>query len=247
MLKKALVKLKVKRGDFLMCHGNMSVSYIYNNNLRNSLKTFFDELINFIGKNGTLIVPAFTPSFIDKKIFNSRRDKSEVGSFSEYFRKLSITKRTFHPIFSFSVYGKLLNKILKCKIDDCFVKNTIFDFFLKKKGKILCCGTGFKHITFTIYVEQLNKVPHRYFKFFTGKINNKKPKKIRYYVRNLKMKTDLEYTLIKKEMIKKKKLNFCTINRIKFYSFKASDYLKIASRLLRSDTNALIEERFNNK
>ncbi len=243
MLKKLLIKLKIKKGDLLMCHGNTSVALLYKDNFHSGLKTFFDELIDFIGKKGTIIVPAFTPSFIKKKKFNSKKDKSEVGSFSEYFRKLNITKRTLHPIFSFSVYGKLLNKILKCKIDDCFGKNTVFDFFFKKKGKILCCGNGFKHITFTIYIEQLNKVPHRYYKFFTGKIDNKKTKKIRYYVRNLKMKTDLEYSLIKKEMIKKKKLNSCTINRIKFYSFKASDYLDIASKLLKNDTNALIEER----
>ena len=177
MINKILKKLKIKKGDFIMCHGDSIVATIFKKkNTNTSLKYFFNGLIRYIGKNGTLIVPAFSPSFTKTKFFDKNKTKSEAGYFSEFFRKMKLSKRTLHPIFSFSVYGKLYKKMLKCKTTDCFGKDTIFDFFYKKNGKILCCGNGFKQITFAIYVDQMIGVPYRFYKNFSGHIRGKKKK-----------------------------------------------------------------------
>ena len=123
--------LKILKNDTIMVHGDAGVlaQYSYDKSI---LNFFFDSLIKYIGKNGNILIPAFTTSFCRKRIFNIQSSKSEVGLFSEIFRKRKDTKRTSHPIFSFSIYGKKWKYFNSSETNTCFGENSLFDFFKRR-------------------------------------------------------------------------------------------------------------------
>lgn len=185
-----LKKLLIKKGDNLIIHGDAGAIEQLNLNNVKKFKYFSDEVIKYLGKDGTILIPSFTYSFCKKKIFNPLLNKSEVGLFSEKFRKLKNYQRTDHPIFSFSIYGKNKKYFKKSNYETCFGENSIFELFLKKNGKIISFGSSFEDsVTFLHFIEQSAKVKYRYLKKFEGiiKKNNKKKKIFtNYYVRDLK-------------------------------------------------------------
>lgn len=227
-----------------MMHGDSNISsQLKVGNKSSKQFIVFKEILKFLGPKGTLIVPTFTTSFTKKKIFNISSTKSEIGFFSEFFRKMKGVKRTSHPIFSVATKGKYSNLFLKSSLNDCFGKNTIFDLLYKLNGKIVCFGCGFNEITFTLFVEQFANVEYRYFKDFTGKVSKKKIT-TRYFVRDLSRKTDLNLFLLRDEMKKRKKLKIAPLGRLAIHMVKSRVYLSEALRLLKKNKYGLIEERF---
>ena len=59
---KILKKSGVKKGDTLMLHGDAGIITQINSKKKDKLKIFFDEIIKYLGKEGTLLVPTFTYS-----------------------------------------------------------------------------------------------------------------------------------------------------------------------------------------
>ena len=228
-----------------MMHGDASVSSQLKTGNKDSKQLIvFKEILNYLGPKGTLIVPTFTPSFTKRKTFNVSSTKSEIGLFSEFFRKMRGVKRTSHPIFSVAVKGKYSNLFLKSNLNDCFGKKTIFDLLYKLNGKVVCFGCGFNEITFTLYVEQFANVKYRYFKNFTGKISKKKIT-TKYFVRDLSRKTDLNLFLLRDEMNKRKKLKTAPLGRLAIHMVRSRVYFFEALRLLKKNKYGLIEERFD--
>ena len=166
-----LNSLNVKNGDSIMIHGDASfISQYSKNKPIKDLNYFFDLLCKKVGFKGEVLCPAFTYSFCKKKIFEPKKSKSEVGLFSEIFRKRKDTFRTIHPIFSFSIYSKN-NNYKDASPNTCFGFNSIFEKFLKKKGKIFIFGPLFEDsCTFLHYLEEIAKISYRYKKKFNGKI-----------------------------------------------------------------------------
>ena len=142
-IKTLVKKLKIKKNEVIMLHGDAAViGQLDIKNINHNLKIFFDQIIDKVGKEGTILIPTFTYSFIKNKIFNLEKSKSEVGYFSEVFRNRKDTYRYCHPIFSFSIYGKKIYN--KENYKSCFGKKTIFDDFFKKNGRIIVLGNAFE-------------------------------------------------------------------------------------------------------
>ncbi len=223
-IQKLLKELKISNGDHLMLHGNLAILNQVKDrkNIDLKLKQFLRQLKKKIGKHGTIIIPTFTYSFCLNKKFNINKTKSEVGMFSELARNL-FKKRTSHPIFSFTLIGKKKD-YLKSSINTCFGKNSLFDYFRRNNGKILCLGSGFSSITFMHHIEEISKVDYRKHKIFSGYIKEKtKLKKVytNYFVRkNKKIKNN--FLNFEKYLIKKKKINY--------YNFDRFNVIKINSK-----------------
>ena len=86
-IRKALKKSGVRRNDTLMLHGDAGVAAQINSVKNDKLKIFFDEIIKYLGKEGTLLVPTFTYSFCHDESFIVEKTPSSLGLFSENFRK----------------------------------------------------------------------------------------------------------------------------------------------------------------
>lgn len=239
-IKKLFTNLHIKKGDNIIIHGDAGVVEQLNWKSKEKFKRFSQEILKCIGKNGTLLVPSFTHSFCKNKVFDPENQKSEVGLFSENFRKLKEFKRTKHPIYSFSIFGKNKDYYEKSDHETCFGKNSVFDLFLKKKGKIISFGSPFEDsVTFLHYIEQQAKVKYRYFKKFEGHIKNKKSKKrvkTIYFVRNLKKNKTFIMPSGLFKIIKKK-----TFGRYLITSIEAKKLYSHCIKKLKSNDNYLIE------
>lgn len=244
-IKVALQKAGILPGDLLMVHGDAAVAaQLVEVKSENRLAALFNEIINYLGEEGTLIVPTFSYSFTRKEVFDVCNTKSSVGAFSEYFRCLSGVVRSLHPIFSIAAYGKKKNIFKDCNINDCFGKNTCFDLLYKLDAKLMNLGCNF-NVTFAHYVEQELKVKYRYFKSFEGfiKVNSKIFfSKTKYFVGNKKIHYTLNLDGLKKVLLEEKKIRIVAFDRLASYTVSCKDFFHNAELIIKDNEYGLIEE-----
>ena len=244
---KFLKKLKIKKGDTIFFHGNsMAIFQVEGLNSKSKTIFFWNSVIEYLGKNGTIIVPSFTYSINKNNLFNNKKSKSKIGQFSEDFRKIFLPERSNDPIFSVCAYGKKSKIIKKVSYKDSFGKDSIFDYLYSKNVKLICLGCELKVVTFIHYIEQRLKVPYREFKVFNTKILDQDEKmskvKIKFFCRSTKNKYNYNLVNLKKEMVKQKKLHTTNFGRIKSYGFRAKDFFIILKNILKNNNKDLINE-----
>ena len=242
-IKLALKKCGVKKNDTIMLHGDGGVAAQLKTNDKNKLSRLFDEIIKYLGKNGTLLVPTYTYNVCKKKYFDVEKTPSELGLFSEYFRKRNKVYRTLNPIFSFAIYGKKIKYFKKSKYDTCFGKDSVFDLFNRINGKIVCLGCDIDRITFTHYVEEFHKINYRFFKKF--KIKLKYKKKIKnilstYFVRKKNIKNKINLKKLYDFLKKNKKIKETEFGRYNILSIKAKTFFDSCIILLKKNRYSLI-------
>ncbi|AXP08243.1 AAC(3) family N-acetyltransferase [Campylobacter hepaticus] len=191
----AFYQLGIKRGDILCVHTelfNFGIPLLSRNEF---LQTILNCFFEVIGQEGTLIMPTFTYAFCKNGIYDKINSKSEVGILTEYFRKQEGVKRSNDPIFSFAIKGAKEDLFLK-DTKTCFGENCVYDTLYKQNGKLILFGTHLLGYTFTHFIEELVKVPYRYFKNFSGILINedkiKYEKSIDFYVRNLNINSNVD-------------------------------------------------------
>ena len=244
-IKDTLKKCGIKKGDTLMIYGDAGIAAQINSKKKDKLKIFFDQLIHYIGNRGTILVPTFTYTFCKKKIYHIKKTPSDLGMFSENFRKRKNIKRTLHPIFSFSIYGKKYKYFSKASISTCFGKDSIFDFFKKNNGKILCVGCSFNRVTFVHYIEEFFGVKYRYKKYFTGKIisnNHSRFIETEYYVRKLNCRSKVNLNYLYGYLTKNKKINNINFGRYNFSIIKAKTLFSNCLKILKKNEYILVKK-----
>ena len=151
--------------------------------------------------NNKIIIPTFNYSFPKTKIFDYYKDRSEVGTFSELFRKKYINNRTELPIFS-DTSNFDLNMITKAK--NPFDKFSVFEYLKKNNGEIITFGSNFAP-SYIMYVEKnFEKGPlYRFEKKFDGIIKKKNRKKIsiKYFCRPITIKIVYDLKKIQKDLL----------------------------------------------
>ena len=244
-IRKTLKKSGIKSGDTLMLHGDAGIAAEINSTKKNKLKIFFDEIIKYLGKNGTLLVPTFTYSSCHNEIFNIKKTPSNLGLFSENFRKRKNVRRTSHPIFSFSIYGKKYKYFEKAKIETCFGKNSIFELFRKVNGKILCAGCSFNRITFIHYAEEIFGVKYRFFKNFVGLVRSNKQSclvKTEYFVRKLNCRSRLNLKYFYQYLLKRGNVFSVNFGRYSIHTVEANVLLNNCLKVLKKNKNFLVKK-----
>ena len=165
----AFRELGVRKGDVVFSHINIGYFGIpkAGNNVEAAFETIFDAFMEVLGTTGTLVVPTFTYSFCKGEVFDIENTTSTCGVFTEKLRNLPQAQRSMNPIFSVAAVGKKAVELTENISDECFGKDSFWDFFLSSNGVIvnlnLNAGSTFIH-----YVEKCLKVPYRYDKLFTG-------------------------------------------------------------------------------
>ena len=206
ILKKKLdylfTNLKIKKGDNLIIHSNIAGLFQFKKNKKENIsKSFFNYLIKKLGKKSTLLIPVYSYSFTNKKIFCPNSTISDLGVFGNYLLKKYAKNRTLNPVFSHLVFGKLKREIFRADTKSAFGLGTIFDLLHIYNFKILnfCCSPN--TITFIHHVEQLLGVKYRFLKIFTGTIKHKnKSRKITY--KYCVGKKNINYLLKNKQILK---------------------------------------------
>ena len=138
----------------------------------------YNILLERLGVNGTLLVPTYTYSCGKPgSIFDSKTTRSEIGPFTEYFRKQPSVIRSLHPLFSIAGIGKYSQEILTNTGSTAFAMGSAFSRFIDYGVKFLCLGVEIRNsITYIHHLEQYNGGCHRYNKRFDCEVfdDNKK-------------------------------------------------------------------------
>jgi aminopeptidase-like protein/aminoglycoside N3'-acetyltransferase len=137
-----------------------------------------EVLLQLVGRNGTILVPAYSFSFCRRELFDVQRTSATEGPWSpstfflEYFRQLPNAIRSADPIHSVAGVGPKAAELLANVPPTCFGENCVFDRFRRLGGKICAIGVGLHEATFLHHVEETANVPFRYKKLFTGQIRS---------------------------------------------------------------------------
>jgi len=91
-----------------------------------------------------------------------------MGVFSEYIRSLPDSRRSYHPMQSLAVIGKLRDEIIENDTISSFSENGPFGRLVKYNAKLLLLGADFNSVSMIHWVEEKYSVPYRYWKSFVG-------------------------------------------------------------------------------
>jgi len=239
-IESVLRKLNIKKNDDLMIHGDAGVVFQYGVDLQKNFDLLFKTIKNFIGNQGTILIPSFTPSFCKKKIFSKDLHDEEMGSFGKILIKKKNFKRTAHPIFSFLIKGQSFDYYNKAALNISFGHGSIFDLFHKKNGKILVLGNAFeKSAAFLHHIEETAKVNYRFYKYFSGFVldkKNKKPVTVSYFVRK---KNHINSLIFKKSIYMT--LHKANFGRFETYSTSSSKLYNYCIKKLKNNKDYLIK------
>ena len=237
---------KIKKGDNLLIHSNIAGIFQFSQNkdeLRKNLKLFFDSLLEFVGKKGTILFPAYNYDFAKGKVFDPYKSPSQVGELANYLNFTYPGNRTNEPIFSHIVFGKLQKKIFRCDNTEAFGDKSVFNLILKKNFKIICFCCSPSSMTFIHFLEKKFKVKYRFNKYFNSSIiinNNKLSIRYKYYVGKKK----INYSVKEEKIINllDKKLTSKNLGKFNCYKISAKLLHDAIKKKLKKDNYYLIKK-----
>jgi len=253
MLLETLLNLGIKKGDAVYLGIDMgrlkypfnAVEYIG----KYGVKGYRDECCNYIfskissivGKTGSILVPTFTYSYARSGVpYSSINSPSELGPFTEYFRKKHSTYRTEHPLFSVACWGNTIfysNESLSA-----FGPTSIFAKLNRVNTKFLNLGIPlYQTLTYAHYLEQLIGVGHMYHKFFDISDGIKDKKKFSAYVRYLNAGVEYDLKKIQDQLVINKSLKEYILNDIGHIQVvDVEDVYKTGIKMLEQNPSAFL-------
>ncbi|MFW9923506.1 MAG: aminoglycoside N(3)-acetyltransferase [Candidatus Thorarchaeota archaeon] len=173
-----LTNLGIHTGDIVIVHSSLSkLGYIVGGAV-----SVIDALIESVGKDGTIVMPAFTygntePSNwqcppVPKEWWDILREEipafdpvkmptTSVGVIPEIFRKFPDVVRSYHPIGSFCAWGKYANEIVSVhRIDDMYGFDSPLGKLYQLGAKILLLGVDHDSNTSLHFAEWIANIPN---------------------------------------------------------------------------------------
>lgn len=138
-------RIGLKIGDSVLIHSSLSkIGFV-----EGGAKTVVDSLFDVVGENGTLLFPAFpvigrAKTHLEQNPdFDIKNAPSQMGSITEYFRKLKDVYRSFHPTDSMCAKGPLADYYTNSHFGQLtpYTEHSPFRKLCFKNGKILMLGT----------------------------------------------------------------------------------------------------------
>jgi aminoglycoside 3-N-acetyltransferase len=145
--------LGIEQGDVVLVHS--SIRKINAPGIDAS--EIIEALIETIGEQGTLLVPALSYKLDPSSVFDYRQTPSCIGTLPEVFRTKYATHRSIHPTHSVCAIGKMAYSMTSTHIlDNTPVgEHSPFRLLPKVNGKILMLACGLGPNTFMHGVEEV--------------------------------------------------------------------------------------------
>ena len=157
---KDLIKLGVRPGGVLLVHSSLHSL----GNFPNKANIIIDSLLQTLGKNGTLLMPAlsYEAATVENPNFEVNDTPSCVGALTEIFRNKDNVLRSVHPTHSVCGLGHMAKDILKSHVNDTTPCGDNSPYFKLKelKGQILFLGCGLSSNTTMHAIEELVEPPY---------------------------------------------------------------------------------------
>jgi aminoglycoside 3-N-acetyltransferase len=125
--------------------------------------TVIRALLEVLGPNGTLVMPAESPQLADpagNDVFDAQTTPTTMGAIPEAFRSYPGTLRSSHPLVSVCANGRHAREITaEHALEFCEGRGTPFEKLYELDAWTLLLGVGFNRCTSLHYAESL--VPNR--------------------------------------------------------------------------------------
>ncbi|ASM37148.1 AAC(3) family N-acetyltransferase [Campylobacter sputorum] len=162
---------ELSKDDFVVIAGNFN-NFIMKEKRKNrnyDLNFLIDEIIDKIGTSGTLMFHTFSWDFCHNIKYDIKNTRSKTGALGNIALQRDDFKRTKHPIYSFAVFGKWQENLVKMDNKSSFSYNSPFAFMHKNRAKMIIVNMELNHsFTFVHYVEQSHNINYRFEKDFSG-------------------------------------------------------------------------------
>ncbi len=159
---KDLLALGVRRGGVLIVHSSMRSL----GNVPGGAEAIIACLLNVLGDDGTLLMPALSYEYVtpNNPNFDVNKTPSNVGALPEFFRLRSGTQRSVHPTHSVCAIGRFASHLIEHHIEDTTPcgANSPFHLLPKYDGQILMLGCGLEPNTSMHAIEELAEPPYLY-------------------------------------------------------------------------------------
>lgn len=169
-LKKSIYNLDIKKGDILIVHSGMNGLSTASNNPND----FIDLLLELVGDEGTLVMPAYTHFDIKKKgneliqwddkdnyeplFYNYRHPICWTGMIPSIFLRYKGVERSKFPVNSLAARGAHAKEMMKNNLntDLAHGTNSAWAYCIENEAKILFLGIPSRHsLTCVHYVEDI--------------------------------------------------------------------------------------------
>jgi len=235
----ALRSVGLAAGDLVMVHAFTAALGI----TARADRVLIDALLDVLGPEGTLVLPAFTYSFCQTGIFEPDRSPSEVGIAADTLRREYSGLRSRCPIFSVVAVGPLAPEIGALRPETTFGPDSIFGLMLERQGKLCAIGVGYDRVTFNHYVEEELQVPYRYWKRFEGVIRSggrDEPVGVDYYVRSLDPEAEQDFMPAHRLVSGQSFSGHATVGGAQIHCAPAQDYHRVLRGAMDADPLLLL-------
>ena len=182
----------VEKNDKILLHSNLSELFKISKKegFTFDAENLLDFITEYIGPNGTLILPSFNFDFCSKGYYSFKETVSKMGVLTEIARVKAGKNKTWHPVYPFTIFGKIPEKELSKKDYSALGKDSIFNWLVENEGKIAIMNLDDQNsMTFYHHVEEIYEANWRIKKIFPGKykdfLNKEKDIKAIIYVRDI--------------------------------------------------------------
>ncbi len=235
-------KLGLVKGDVLLVHS----SFKSFGGVEGGPQTVIDALKFVLSEEGTLIVPTFNYDFCDGVSYDVKKTPSKMGIISELVRTDSNSKRTFDPVFSFSILGKHRDYLANLKYEHSFGPNSVFAKLRELDAKIMIIGLSYNEsMTFFHHIEEIQGCDYRYFKEFVGEIIDydgiKNKNKIIIFVRDIEKGVQNNVNIMGEIMEQESIINKIIIGKSKIKMMKANDVFQRTVAEMEKNPHILIK------
>jgi len=162
----------IERGDTVLLHSNIRRHLLQIWRKRpdfDPCHIILESFLHLLSDDGTLLCPLFNFDFPESKFFDIRNTPSQMGALTEAARKHPGAVRTGHPIYSFAAIGKKSDRFSDVDNLSGYGEDSPFAILRELDGKIAALDLEDQNsMTFYHHVEEMEKVPYRYFKNFSG-------------------------------------------------------------------------------
>jgi aminopeptidase-like protein/aminoglycoside N3'-acetyltransferase len=170
----ALRRVGVVHGDTLFCY--LSLDALGTLGPSGNPEAVLNCLLEAVGGEGTILVPAFTFSFYRQQEFDIEKTPTQSGPWStsaeilELFRQHAGSVRSRDPIYSVAGMGKKAKELLLDLPNTTFGKGSVYDRLVQVGGKICTIGVGFQDVTLRQHLEEMAGAKFRFKRLYTGSI-----------------------------------------------------------------------------
>jgi aminoglycoside 3-N-acetyltransferase len=161
----------VEPGDTLLLHSNIQRTIRAARKAGHVLtvRDVLDSFLEAIEPAGTLLLPLFNFDFTRGTPFDIRHTPSQMGALTEAGREYPGSVRTGHPVYSFAAIGARAALFDGMDNRSAFADDSPFGLLRRLEGRVAALDLDdHDSMTFYHHVEEMKRVPYRFFKDFHG-------------------------------------------------------------------------------